>query len=78
MNKQVKVKLRMTPFREIGNLITHTTYECELNKKRITVIDCHNNGRTIVYFPDNSNIEFPNQIESRAKLPYNIWLLKQP
>ena len=40
-------------------------------------MDIHRGGRTRVYFPDNSSIEFPNQIESRATLHYDVWLLRQ-
>ena len=71
------MQLQMTPFSEKNRLVTHTTYECELNGKTITVIDNHHNGTTSVYFPDNSSVEFRNQIESRAKLSYSTWLLKK-
>ena len=77
MSKPTTIELSMTPFNEKSRMITHTTYECELNGRRITVTDVHHGGRTRVYFPNNSSIEFPNQIESRASLPYDIWLLRK-
>ena len=69
------MELIMTPLTEEQKLVSYTKYRCEINDYPIIVYDNHSTGQTVVYFQDNTRIQFRNQITSRSNEPYNEWLL---
>ena len=71
------MELIMTPLTEEQKLVSYTKYRCEINDYPIIVYDNHSTGQTVVYFQDNTRIQFRNQITSRSNEPYNEWLLRK-